>query len=218
MELLTNISQKISLSIRKSFVSDYCENDSILDLSLTYEEFNFKKFYNNQYFKVSSLGESKNGNKKYLVRLKETFKLTQQEEYDVKSIQFGEGIIFPDSTTISCYRIYTIIVKCKTNRKPLKNYVELTKSGVYLFKMESTKGVILKIGLSTNVFSRYSNALTTSPDLVFIGYIKAYPAQLSELEKTLHGKFIKYHYKREWFYYSQDILDYFQNHVNFVET
>lgn len=217
MELLTNISQKVSLAIRKSFTSDYCEDDTILDLSVTYEDTNFKKFYNNQYIKISSLGESKNGNKKYLVRLKETFKLTYENEHNVKSIQFGEGIIFPDSTVISCYRVYTITIKCKTDRKQLKNYINTNDSGIYLFEMESKKGTILKIGLSTNIFSRYSGSLTTNPDLIFIGYIKADPKHLSRLEKDLHDKFIKYHYKREWFYYNKEITDYFLNNPDFVK-
>lgn len=215
------ITKFISDKIIKSFVGDYCLEDSLLEIKIDTEEVNYKKIYEKNIVKISSLGVSQKGYKKYLIRIKNSFEYDTHENILIKSIKFGEGIIFEGSGDVSCYKIHTVTVKIKLkfDQQLIKQLSIKIKSGVYLFKMlSSNKNEIFKVGKSLNVFSRYNNAKTINPDLEFIGYIMIEKEkEYSKLEKVLHKKFKEHHYKREWFYSHKDILEYFQTHVNFVE-
>jgi len=206
--------------IIKSFVDDYCLEDRVLEISVLSEDIEYKKFYDRNIVKVSSLGVSQKGYKKYLIRIKDSFTHTVENNILTKQIMFGEGIAFEGSYDISCYKTHTITVKIKIkiDNLLLTELSTKTKSGVYLFRYISPENKpILKIGKSRNVFERYSNAKTTSPDLELIGYIMVErEIDFSRLEKMLHKKFKEHHYKREWFMFHSDILDYFQKNVNFI--
>ena len=73
----------------------------------------------------------------------------------------------------------------------------------------------LKIGYTNNLEDRLGAYLTTNPDIILLQTLEG---DIS-VEIYLHRKFEKYRYKdsREWFYYSQEIINFFNNSKNFID-
>lgn len=69
----------------------------------------------------------------------------------------------------------------------------------------------LKIGYTNSLDDRLRAYLTTNPDIILLQTREGD----TSVETYLHRKFEKYRYKdsREWFYYSQEIIDHFQDEL-----
>lgn len=177
-----------------------------------------------EYHKIKFLGKSQKGHDKWIVAIKDSFSLTREAYFKTScyKITFAEGIIFNNSTIINVHTKYSVYTYLPYKAKDkdgniiegLLDVIPNLESGVYLFKMFSKGHEILKIGKSTNVKQRYRNCLTTSPDMESVGYISTYDFDLHE--NLLHAKFDHLKYKREWFYYSEEIISYFINHPNWI--
>lgn len=72
----------------------------------------------------------------------------------------------------------------------------------------------LKIGYTNNLEDRLGSYLTTNPDVILLQTLEGGMST----ESYLHKKFEKYRYKdsREWFYYNQEIVNFFNNNKNFI--
>jgi len=81
--------------------------------------------------------------------------------------------------------------------------------GVYLMSIPG----LVKIGRTKDIVKRYISARTTSPDIILIGYLEV-PL---EYEKEIRRKFRHLRYKREWFYFSEEIISWFVNHLNWIQ-
>jgi len=87
-------------------------------------------------------------------------------------------------------------------------------SGVYLLKCPYQGTTMLKIGFSKNVKKRIKTHKTSNPLLEIIGYIQE--DDYKWLEKEIHKKCSKYKYSTEWFYYKEEIINYFKQHERFT--
>lgn len=219
------MNQLIKIHFADNYIPDLPNNNTF---HASKSESDFTKIYLNEYVKVKYLGKSQKGHAKWLMCLKNTYKTEDNSSCIKHKLQFAEGIIFANSTTLNSYALYecsiTIpkkirkefverkITEPKVNREERITRVE---SGVYLFFAEN-KNNLFKIGKSTNVFSRYQNILTGNPDLEFVGFIKT--EDINSLEPALHAKFQHLHYKREWFLADDEILNFFKNHKDWIST
>lgn len=211
---------EIKLHVREQYLP-LLSNDSTFSVQET--STNYKsKFNTSQHYKVKFLGKSQNGHGKWLLCIKGSYKITQSTYSIIHKIRYAEGIVFLNSNTLNAHTVYDVTILEKNRNKEnvierMEAYLDKTSSlscGVYLFQMKSDIGDILKIGKSGNVLSRYSNSLTVSPDLLFLGYLST--EDYNHLEPVLHAKFQRYHYKREWFKYHLEILSYFETQPNWI--
>ena len=77
---------------------------------------------------------------------------------------------------------------------------------VYLIVDEEQ--MVCKIGYSDNSYERLKQLQTSNPNkLIIVSIIEGD----IDLEQSIHNKFKNYHIKREWFYFSEDILFYFND-------
>lgn len=89
------------------------------------------------------------------------------------------------------------------------------KSGVYLLKVPYNGTNMLKIGYSKNIVKRLKTHISSNPLLQVIGYIET--DDYKRLEKEIHYKCRNYHYKLEWFYDREVIINYFKENELFKE-
>lgn len=88
-------------------------------------------------------------------------------------------------------------------------------SGVYLLACPYAGTTMLKIGFAKDVKKRIKTHKSSNPLLEVIGYI--YSEDYKWLEKDIHKKCSKYKYSTEWFFYKEEIINYFKKHENFKE-
>ena len=89
----------------------------------------------------------------------------------------------------------------------------VNNSGVYLLSCPYSGTVMWKIGFAKDVYKRIKTHKTSNPLLEVIGYIAS--EDYKWLEKEIHKKCSKYRYSTEWFFYKQEIIDFFENHEQF---
>jgi hypothetical protein len=97
-------------------------------------------------------------------------------------------------------------IKAKVSLYRKKRKEKFSKSIVYFIKT----GNFIKIGKTNNLFCRIRSIRVDNPyKIELLGYIE----NNEHTEKELHWKFREYHKKGEWFYLSQEILDYVNNNT-----
>lgn len=89
------------------------------------------------------------------------------------------------------------------------------KSGVYLLKAPYSGTEMLKIGFSKNILKRIKTHISSNPLIEVIGYIES--NDYKRLEKDIHYKCRSLHYKLEWFYNRDVIIEYFKSFESFKE-
>lgn len=99
---------------------------------------------------------------------------------------------------------YISITSTNFTKKELFKKVLNTNEG-HVYLMDDNK--YYKIGKAKSPLDRLSELTTANPDIKLIKTIKT--IQMKELERFLHKKFKKHHYKLEWFMKSEEILTYF---------
>lgn len=89
----------------------------------------------------------------------------------------------------------------------------VNNSGVYLLACPYSGTTMLKIGFAKDVHKRIKTHKTSNPLLEVIGYI--YSEDYKWLEKHIHQRCAKYKYSTEWFFYRDEIINYFKEHEQF---
>jgi hypothetical protein len=116
---------------------------------------------------------------------------------------------------------------CPRCHKPLEHINEVHKNknynvctsrkksrGAFVYLFHDEHQNLLKIGFTENPqrrFKEIKNANTNK--ITFIGYFEGSRTN----ESILHNIWKKYRKRLEWFYYADEIVDYFRNHPKFNE-
>lgn len=87
------------------------------------------------------------------------------------------------------------------------------KSGVYLIKCPYDGVTMLKIGFSKDVPKRIRTHYTSNTLMEPLGYIAT--DMYKQLEKDLHHKCRSFKYKTEFFYFKEQIVEFFTSHKDF---
>lgn len=87
----------------------------------------------------------------------------------------------------------------------IKNCSPSAKLGTYIYFLTAkAEGFPIKIGITTNRFSRFSAIQTSLPyELDIIGF---WPIRDQSVERALHSKFDRFRLRGEWFQRSDELL------------
>lgn len=110
-------------------------------------------------------------------------------------------------------------------REYKKEIIRIVNGIVYIEKSYTDKHVItpaksvvyfimggdhlIKIGTTRSMGRRMREIFTVSP--ISLRLVKTIPGDF-KVEKEIHTKFKKYHYKGEWFFYSEEIKEFINGH------